>query len=167
MLQSLSSPPSITGKETSHYSHSSLIVQAKLQSKGLQYRCLHITGRTSFPSHLNRSQAWDTTSGKYSSNYLKNKIMHRVSQMVTVTEVLTCARVTCSLLCAVLALPLQVALALAYLHSRSIIFRDLKSANVLLFSEALDSSVNVKLTDYGIAALVSPSGIKVYNTVAQ
>jgi serine/threonine protein kinase/GTPase SAR1 family protein len=54
----------------------------------------------------------------------------------------------------------QVAAALAYLHNELIIFRDLKAANVLVWSLCLSDAINVKLTDYGIATFAAPTGLK-------
>ena len=54
----------------------------------------------------------------------------------------------------------QVAAALAYLHNQLIIFRDLKAANVLVWSLHLSDAINVKLTDYGIATFAAPTGLK-------
>ena len=56
----------------------------------------------------------------------------------------------------------QVAGAVAHLHSRGIIHRDLKSDNVLLFSLKKDSDVNVKLADFGTANFVDPVGLKYF-----
>lgn len=54
----------------------------------------------------------------------------------------------------------QVAAALAYLHDQLIIFRDLKAANVLVWSLDLNDAINVKVTDYGIATFAAPTGLK-------
>lgn len=45
----------------------------------------------------------------------------------------------------------QVAAGLAYLHRKNIIFCDLKSDNILVWSLQVEDSVNVKLSDYGIS----------------
>ncbi|XP_052458728.1 leucine-rich repeat serine/threonine-protein kinase 1 isoform X4 [Carassius gibelio] len=45
----------------------------------------------------------------------------------------------------------QIVSGLAYLHKKNIIFCDLKSDNILVWSLELDDSVNVKLSDYGIS----------------
>uniref|UniRef100_H3BET7 Leucine rich repeat kinase 1 n=1 Tax=Latimeria chalumnae TaxID=7897 RepID=H3BET7_LATCH len=45
----------------------------------------------------------------------------------------------------------QVAAGLAYLHRKNIIFCDLKSDNILVWSLEVNNPVNVKLSDYGIS----------------
>uniref|UniRef100_A0A8D2L281 non-specific serine/threonine protein kinase n=1 Tax=Varanus komodoensis TaxID=61221 RepID=A0A8D2L281_VARKO len=45
----------------------------------------------------------------------------------------------------------QIAAGLAYLHKKSIIFCDLKSDNILVWSLDARESVNIKLSDYGIS----------------
>ena len=46
-----------------------------------------------------------------------------------------------------------------YLHSWNIIYRDLKSENVLVFDMDEENPLNVKLSDYGIAAFATPQGV--------
>lgn len=45
----------------------------------------------------------------------------------------------------------QIAAGLAYLHKKNIIFCDLKSDNILVWSLEVEDSVNIKLSDYGIS----------------
>lgn len=53
----------------------------------------------------------------------------------------------------------QVAAALRFLHQHGIIFRDLKAANVLLWSLDETSLCHSKVTDFGIATHLAPVGI--------
>ena len=45
----------------------------------------------------------------------------------------------------------QIASGLAYLHKKNIIFCDLKSDNILVWSLDIKEHVNIKLSDYGIS----------------
>lgn len=45
----------------------------------------------------------------------------------------------------------QIVTGLAYLHKKNIIFCDLKSDNILVWSLDAEDSVNIKLSDYGIS----------------
>ena len=51
-------------------------------------------------------------------------------------------------------------MALRYLHKHGIVYRDLKSDNVLIWSLDLDDPVNAKLADYGISRFANPGGVK-------
>ena len=55
---------------------------------------------------------------------------------------------------------LEVAAALRFVHKQGIIFRDLKADNVLLWTLNPDSLCHCKITDFGIATHLSPSGVK-------
>ena len=54
----------------------------------------------------------------------------------------------------------QVAAALRFLHSTGIIFRDLKAANVLLWTLDPGSLCHCKVTDFGIATHYAPGGVR-------
>ena len=45
----------------------------------------------------------------------------------------------------------QIASGLAYLHKKNIIFCDLKSDNILVWSLSAKEHINIKLSDYGIS----------------
>ena len=52
----------------------------------------------------------------------------------------------------------QVAAALRFLHSTGVIFRDLKSSNILLWSLDPEALCHCKITDFGLATYQSPTG---------
>ncbi|XP_077988443.1 leucine-rich repeat serine/threonine-protein kinase 1-like [Glandiceps talaboti] len=55
---------------------------------------------------------------------------------------------------------LQVAKALVYLHQQDVVYCDLKSDNVLVWSLDVDAPVNAKISDYGISRISSPQGVQ-------
>ena len=55
--------------------------------------------------------------------------------------------------------PFQVAHALQYLHDLGLIYRDLKSDNLLMWSLEKNAIVHVKLSDYGISRFATPQGM--------
>jgi leucine-rich repeat kinase 1 len=59
------------------------------------------------------------------------------------------------------ALFFKVALGLEYLHSKDIAYKDMKADNILVWSldANVKNSVNVKLSDYGLAQFVGPQGV--------
>ncbi|XP_065175040.1 leucine-rich repeat serine/threonine-protein kinase 2-like [Sycon ciliatum] len=54
----------------------------------------------------------------------------------------------------------QIAEVLQFLDERSVVYRDLKSDNILVFSKDVRDKVNLKLTDFGQASACAPYGIK-------
>ena len=54
----------------------------------------------------------------------------------------------------------EVAAAIRFLHEKGIIFRDLKAANVLLWTLDPDSLCHCKLADFGIATYLAPIGAR-------
>ena len=54
----------------------------------------------------------------------------------------------------------QIASALKFLHGLSFIYRDLKAANVLLWSLDMNHIVNCKLSGFGITTQAAPTGVK-------
>ncbi|KAI6645807.1 Leucine-rich repeat serine/threonine-protein kinase 1 isoform X2 [Oopsacas minuta] len=61
---------------------------------------------------------------------------------------------------------IEVASALDYLHRNSIIYFDLKSANLLVMSLDMYSQLHIKLTDYGISEMIVPKGFRGYKGTA-
>lgn len=53
----------------------------------------------------------------------------------------------------------QVANGLHYLHKNKVLYRDLKSDNVLICSLDPSDDINVKISDYGISKFATPQGM--------
>jgi eukaryotic-like serine/threonine-protein kinase len=60
------------------------------------------------------------------------------------------------------ALGVQLAKALAYVHGRGVVHRDVKPANILLADGAAGGPVTAKLTDFGIARLVDSTRLTMH-----
>ena len=54
---------------------------------------------------------------------------------------------------------MQVAEGLEFLHRKRILYRDLKSDNVLIFSTNATARINAKISDYGISRFACPAGL--------
>jgi len=52
----------------------------------------------------------------------------------------------------------QIIEAIEYIHKKGIIHRDLKPENLILESDK--SNANVKIADFGLAAIISPGGFE-------
>lgn len=48
---------------------------------------------------------------------------------------------------------------LSYLHRHKVIYRDLKTENILMVSRDLAAPVNIKLSDYGISKFATAQGL--------
>ena len=57
----------------------------------------------------------------------------------------------------------QIASALAHMHQRFILHRDIKADNILVFSIEHDAKINIKIADLGTANFMSRCGLKVLN----
>ena len=55
--------------------------------------------------------------------------------------------------------PVQVGVGLEYLHERNILYRDLKSDNILVVTMDPTAAVNVKISDYGISKFTTSQGM--------
>ena len=53
----------------------------------------------------------------------------------------------------------QVGAGLEYLHTHNILYRDLKSDNILVCSMELGDTVNIKISDYGISKFTTAQGM--------